>query len=341
MQKWLTTTLTVFFLMLIATSLQFYSATSTVSQRTVNQTIEEARAKLNQAFNATVTAEQAGADVNEVVKQLNRALNYTVQAETALSRGDSEEATFLAESAIQLCDETLSQVEDLRDQAETGRLVRLITPIAAAMALVLVGGIIFFYGRRFWARHREEKFLEMRVKKSSEGAIQSSKEIAAEKSASEDKIVIVAVLAALIVVSGLLIYVSLTPPIPENFTSVYILNSEGKAEDYPELLVLGRNNTFSLRVAVENFMGRVEHGSVYVKVANGTDLGGTLPEETIMNFERILVNQETWEFPVTLTLDEIGFYRVTFELWLYDELESVFAYSNVMSGLWLEVVAET
>jgi uncharacterized membrane protein len=179
----------------------------------------------------------------------------------------------------------------------------------------------------------------MRVKKSTEGAIQPSKEIDAEKNASEDRIVIVAVLAALIVVSGLLIYVSLTPPIPETFASVYIVNSQGKADDYPELLVLGRNNTFSLRVGVENFMGRVEHGVVYVKVVNGTDLGGTLPEETVMSFERILVNQETWEFPIALTLDEIGVYRVTFELWLYDEMESVFVYSNVMSGLWLEVVA--
>jgi uncharacterized membrane protein len=305
----------------------------------VNQTVEEARTKLDQTFNATLTAERAGADVNKVAEQLNLALNYTVQAETALSRGDSEQAAFLAESATQLCDEISSDVENLRTQAETRRLVDLVTPIAALIALVLVGGLVFFYGRRFWARRREEKFLEMRVKKSTGGTIQSSKEIDAEKSASEERIVIVAVLAALIVVSGLLIYVSLTSPIPETFASVYILNSEGKAGDYPELLVLGRNNTFSLRVGVENFMGRVEHGIVYVKVANGTDLSGTLPEETMMSFERILVNQETWEFPLTLTLDEVGVYRVTFELWLYDELESVFVYSNVMSGLWLEVVA--
>jgi nucleotidyltransferase/DNA polymerase involved in DNA repair len=156
MQKWLTTTLAVFSLLLIVINLQFLSTGSSASQRTVNQTVEEARTKLNQTFNATVTAEQAGADVNEVVKQLNHALNYTVQAETALSRGDSEQATFLAESAIQLCNEVLSQVENLRAQAETGRLVGLITPIAAAIALVFVGGIIFFYGRRFLAGRREE-----------------------------------------------------------------------------------------------------------------------------------------------------------------------------------------
>ena len=179
----------------------------------------------------------------------------------------------------------------------------------------------------------------MRVKKSTGEVTQSGKEVDAEKSASEERMVIVAVLAGLIVVSALLVYVSLTPPIPETFASVYILNSEGMAGDLPELLVLGENNTFSLRVGVENFMGRVEYGIIYVKVANGTVLRETLPEETVMSFERILTNQETWEFPLTLTLDEKGVYRVSFELWLYDEMESVFVYSNVKSGLWLEVVA--
>jgi len=341
MQKWLTTTLTVLSLILIVTSLQFYSASSQTFETPANQKIDEARTKLNQTFNATVAAERAGADVSEIVKQLNHALNYTVEAETALSKGDSEEAAFLAESAIQLSDQISSQAEDLRAQAETKGLIGLVAPIAAAIALLFVGVFIFFYGRQFWSRHREQKFLEMRVKKSAGEAMQTSKEVDAEKSASEEKMVIVAVLAGLIVVSALLVYVSLTPPIPETFASVYILNSEGKADDLPELLILGKNNTFSLRVGVENFMGRVEHGIIHVKVANGTVLRETLPEETVMSFERILTNQETWELPLTLTLDEKGVYRVSFELWLYDEMESVFVYSNVKSGLWLEVVAET
>jgi hypothetical protein len=341
MQKWLTTTLTAFSLMLIVTSLQFYTASSQAFETTANQKTEEARTKLDETFNATVTAEKAGADVSGIVKQLNHALNYTVEAETALSNGDSEEAAFLAESASQLCDEILSQVEDLRTQAETRGLIGLVAPITAAIAFLCVGVFIFFYGRRFWSRRREQKFLEMRVKKSTGDAIQSSKEVEPEKGASEERMVIVAVLAGLIVVSALLVYVSLTPSIPETFASVYILNSEGKACDLPELLVLGKNNTFSLRVGVENFMGRVECGIVNVKVANGTVLRETLPEETVMSFERILINQETWEFPLTLTLDEKGVYRVSFELWLYDEIESVFVYSNVKSGLWLEVVAET
>lgn len=341
MQKWLTTTLTVLSLMLIVTSLQFYSVSSQIFEVPANQKIEEARIKLDETFNATVTAERAGADVSEIVKQLNHALNYTVEAETALSKGDSEEAAFLAESAIQLSDEISSQAEDLTAQAETGRLIGLVAPIVAAVALLCVGVFVFFYGRRFWSKRREQEFMEMRVKKSSGEVMQLSKEVDADKNASEERMVIVAILAALIVVSGLLVYVSLTPPIPETFTSVYILNSEGKAGDLPELLVLGKNNTFSLRVGVENFMGRVEHGILYIKVANGTVLRETLPEETVMSFEKILINQETWEFPLTLTLDEKGVYRVSFELWLYDEMESVFVYSNVKSGLWLEVVAET
>jgi len=341
MQKWLTTTLAVFSLMLIVTSLQFHSASSQIFEAPANQKIIEARIKLDEAFNATVAAERAGADVSEIAKQLNHALNYTVEAEGALSHGDSEQAAFLADSAIQLLNEISSQIEDLRAQAGTGRLIGLVTPIAAVIGLAFVGAFIFFYGRRFWSRRREQEFLEMQVKKNTGNAVQSSKEVDTEKGASEEKTVIVAVLAGLIVVSALLVYVSLMPPIPENFAAVYILNSEGKANNLPELLVLGVNNTFSLRVGVQNFMGRVEYGIVYVKVANGTILRETLPEETVMSFERMLTNEETWEFPFTLTLDEKGVYRVSFELWLYDEMESAFVYSNVKSGLWLEVVAET
>lgn len=345
MRKRLMTTPTVLTLLLIVASVaswQFCSPAFSVSQATVNQKIEEARTKLNKTFNATLEAESAGADITGVVDQLNYALNYTVQAETALSRGDLEQAAFLADSAVQLCDETLSQVESLRAQAETTRLIGIAMSVIAAIALVFVGVFIFFYGRRLWARRREDEFMRMRVKRrTKEAAVQPDKEVDMEKRASDERIVVVAVLAALIVVSGLLVYVSLTPPIPENFASVYILNSEGKASHFPELLVLGKNNTFSLRVGVENFMGRIEHGIVYVKVANGTVLGETLIEETVMSFERILGSQETWEFPITMSLNQKGVYRVSFELWLYDEVKSAFADSHIMSGFWLEVVAET
>ena len=341
MQKWLKATFTALALSLLLVSWQFNGfAFSAATSESANQKIEESTEKLRQAFNATATAEHMGADVHEAVANLNYALNYTRQAENLFIKGDFEQAEFLAESAIQLSEETLTLAQELEQQARTQSLIRLITPIALLILLITLGALAFWFSRRFWKRRQEEKFMEMKVKKS-EGIMPNAAEDTSPTSANEEKLVMVAVLSALIVIAGLLISVSLTPAPPENFTSIYILNSEKKAGDYPKVLVLNKNNTFLLYVGVENFMGRIEYGVVQVKVANGTVVGESLPEETVMDFEKILVNTETWEFPVTLTLNQTGFYRVSFELWLYDEMNTVFIYSGSKSGLWLEVFSET
>src|SRR3990170_1498842 len=290
MQKWLKVTFTALALSLLLVSWQFNGfAFSAATSESANQKIEESREKLMQAFNATATAEHMGADVHEAVANLNYALNYTRQAENLFIKGDFEQAEFLAESAMQLSEETLTLAHELEQQARTQSLIRLITPIAMLILLITFGALTFLLSRRFWKRRQEEKFMEMKVKKS-EGIMPNATEDTNPTSASEDKLVMVAVLSALIVIAGLLISVSLTPAPPENFTSIYILNSEKKAGDYPKVLVLNKNNTFLLYVGVENFMGRIEYGVVQVKVANGTVVGEPLPEETIMNFEKILVN---------------------------------------------------
>ena len=90
------------------------------------------------------------------------------------------------------------------------------------------------------------------------------------KRGDEEKTITVAVLSAILVLAGLLVYVSLTPTRQEPFASLYLLDSEKKAEKYPRLLVLGENNTFLLWVGVENFMGRIKYSSVLVKMDDGT-----------------------------------------------------------------------
>jgi uncharacterized membrane protein len=45
---------------------------------------------------------------------------------------------------------------------------------------------------------------------------------------------------AIVVTSGLIIYLKVTPQKAEKFTEFYILNTEGKARDYPEQVIIGK-----------------------------------------------------------------------------------------------------
>ena len=300
-----------------------------------------ARAKLREAYNATVDAEIIGTNVDEAVKNLNNALGYIDHAENLIAQGDLEKANNLTQTSIQLSEETITMIKELKIQ--TGLVnfyTKLILPVVVAVILLGIGVYAFFFGRRVWKKRQDKRFMEMKVKTSNKIMPNSSKATDSRQDTDEKKMILVSVLSALIIISGLLVYVSLTPAPQENFVSIYFLNSEKKAYNYSEQLVLGRNNNFSLWVGVENFMNRIEYGNVQVKIANVSIPTETPPQETTSSLERILLNGEKWEFPVTMTLNKTGAYKITFELWLYDEIKAVFT-NPTFCSLRLEVIAET
>ena len=71
----------------------------------------------------------------------------------------------------------------------------------------------------------------------------------------DDKGYIIAVALALIVVSSILVgYYLVSRLPPEGYTTIYMLDSQKKAMDYPELLVINgneKNNTFNVWIVVE------------------------------------------------------------------------------------------
>jgi len=130
----------------------------------INEGIEEARAKFQEAYNATVEAEKTGAKVGEAVKKLNNALDYIFQAENLAAQGDMEQAFFWTQASIQLSEEILVLTQELKQQAETLRYTRLIIYSVISVVLIIFGVYAFFIGRRMWKKHRQNKFMEMRVK---------------------------------------------------------------------------------------------------------------------------------------------------------------------------------
>jgi uncharacterized membrane protein len=55
---------------------------------------------------------------------------------------------------------------------------------------------------------------------------------------------------AIVVTSGFIIYMAVTPQKAEKFTEFYILNAEGKAEDYPEQAIV--DSPVDIRIGVVN-----------------------------------------------------------------------------------------
>ncbi len=103
---------------------------------------------------------------------------------------------------------------------------------------------------------------------------------------------------------------------PEAYSTIYLLDTQKKAVDYPETLVINHNKTLNVYVDVINHMRKTQGFQVLVKVTNDSNLEFpvvTQPQET---FSMTLADGETWENPSSVTIDTAGNYSVVFELWL-------------------------
>jgi len=132
---------------------------------------------------------------------------------------------------------------------------------------------------------------------------------------SEEKTIILTVVVALVIISALLVNLVLTPAPAEKFSTIYYLDSEKQTENLPKTVVLSENRTLSLWIGVENHNGTTIDYHVLVKYDDGKSPVDPSPVEPTESFEKTLADGETWEFPLTVTIDTLGSNRVIFELW--------------------------
>jgi uncharacterized membrane protein len=130
----------------------------------------------------------------------------------------------------------------------------------------------------------------------------------------DDKGVVIAVAAALLIVAGVVVgYYILFHPAPEGYTSIYVLDSQGKAVDYPDTLIVNENYTFN--VWVENHMGKSLPCEVQVKITNESISLFPVEIAPTNTYAKTLANGEKWETQATVTLHETGSHSIIFELW--------------------------
>ncbi len=148
---------------------------------------------------------------------------------------------------------------------------------------------------------------------------------------------VVAVAIALLIASIMLgVYYAVLRPTPEGYLTIYVLDTQNRAENYPERLASGVNSTFSVYVDVENHMGLEQNCTVMVKVTQNTNPTFPLYDVTpVQSFSSSVQDGDTWENTATAALDTAGNYMVVFELWTYnseagkDEFSGIFTLLNV------------
>lgn len=152
---------------------------------------------------------------------------------------------------------------------------------------------------------------------------------------------VVAVLIALVFASILiaLYYPSLKPP-TKTYTTIYLLDSQNQAVDYPELLIINQNNTFTVPVTVENHMGDTQNCTVLLKITSEMIHKLPLTAEANATYTRTLENEGKWELPVTITINQPGTYAVIFELWRCGE-DGALQFTENACSLNVEVVDQS
>lgn len=149
--------------------------------------------------------------------------------------------------------------------------------------------------------------------------LESAKRIGNRIGLDDEKGYAVAIIVALIVVSAVIAgYYSVYGPQKESYNTIYLLDANKKAVDYPEVLIAGQNSTFSVWVNVENHLGERANYQVQIKIAkNLSSFPIQAPTHEIYEIANLEGNGKPSERMVTLTIDEVGSHAVVFELWQY------------------------
>ena len=156
--------------------------------------------------------------------------------------------------------------------------------------------------------------------------LERAKNIGRKIGLNDDKGYAVAIFLALVIVVSLLAgYYVLARPGPSGYSTIYLLDSQNNAADYPQLLVANQNSTFNVPVTVVNNMGYTMKYEVLVKITNELT---TIPINTqpVATYQMTLENGQTWQKTATITDNQVGNYSVVFELWQYNSNPNVSAY---------------
>jgi uncharacterized membrane protein len=141
---------------------------------------------------------------------------------------------------------------------------------------------------------------------------------------STDTVVIVIVIIAIVIGFGLLSYIAMNLP-SEQYSEIFILDSNGTTENYPTDLDV--NESASIIV---NVVSHEQEDTDYqvVVTLESQDNGNV----TLQDLEFSLTNKEEWEYVLNFSVNESGLFKLNIELIRGNEEE---AYAT--NHLWIDV----
>jgi len=146
-----------------------------------------------------------------------------------------------------------------------------------------------------------------------------------------DKGLTVALAASVVVASGTLAYVVLTPRPRETFTEFYLLGPGGNASGYPTNLTLNEKGTVTIGVvnqesATVNYTIRVDLVGVRIVYNATAGFNETLEANrtTWSSFPVILVDGYKWTQSYTFRINETGLWKVQFLLFKDTDLSNAY-----------------
>lgn len=128
---------------------------------------------------------------------------------------------------------------------------------------------------------------------------------------------LLAIFLALLIVSLVIggYYVILRPQ-PEPYSTIYLLDLQRQASDYPQVLVENLNSTFRVYTCVENHLGGTQNQTYQVQVKITQDLSVfPVTGQPVNVYDLSLADGNTWSELVTITQNDVGSYWVVFELY--------------------------
>jgi len=157
----------------------------------------------------------------------------------------------------------------------------------------------------------------------------------------DDKGYVVAIFLALIIIASMLAgYYLLYHPTPHGYSTLYILDSNDKAVDYPQLLVANQNSTFSVPVAVVNNMGWTVDYQVQIKITTNLVSYPVNVAPTAV-YNATVKNGQTWQKSITITENQVGSYWIVFELYTYNPANGTYSFTYNYGELPIQVVNQS
>ena len=148
----------------------------------------------------------------------------------------------------------------------------------------------------------------------------------------------VAIFLVLIIVSALVAsyYLVFNKP-PAGYNTIYLLDAQKQAVNYPVTLVSNQNSTFNLWVGVVNNMGGDQTYRVLVKITSNLS-GFPVDIQQTQTYDLSLKNTATWQTESTITLNQVGNYWVVFELW-HQNSAGTYDFTNDEAALNVQVTS--